>query len=90
MPVSIQEMESPLYCWHRSRDREENSTFLHKKKPRKLSVYRTFFWQGHKDSNSGHVVLETTALPTELYPCGPPAADIKYFIIKQQTLQAFL
>ena len=25
-------------------------------------------WQGHKDSNPGHVVLETTALPTELYP----------------------
>ena len=28
-----------------------------------------FFWQGHKDSNSGHAVLETAALPTELYPC---------------------
>ena len=26
------------------------------------------FWQGHKDSNSGHAVLETAALPTELYP----------------------
>ena len=25
-------------------------------------------WQGHKDSNPGHVVLETTALPAELYP----------------------
>ena len=25
-------------------------------------------WQGHKDSNSGHAVLETAALPTELYP----------------------
>ncbi len=25
-------------------------------------------WQGQKDSNPRHVVLETTALPTELYP----------------------
>ena len=42
--------------------------FLHKKKSHKPNVYGTSFWQGHKDSNSGHVVLETTALPTELYP----------------------
>ena len=27
-------------------------------------------WQGQKDSNPRHVVLETTALPTELYPYG--------------------
>ena len=26
-------------------------------------------WQGHKDSNPGHAVLETAALPAELYPC---------------------
>ena len=26
------------------------------------------YWQGQKDSNPRHVVLETTALPTELYP----------------------
>ena len=26
------------------------------------------FWQGHKDLNPGHAVLETAALPTELYP----------------------
>ena len=26
------------------------------------------FWQGQKDSNSRHSVLETDALPTELYP----------------------
>ena len=25
-------------------------------------------WQGQKDLNPRHVVLETTALPTELYP----------------------
>ena len=27
-------------------------------------------WQGQKDLNPRHVVLETTALPTELYPYG--------------------
>ncbi len=27
-----------------------------------------FFWQGYKDSNLGHSVLETDALPTELHP----------------------
>ena len=26
------------------------------------------FWQGQKDSNPRHAVLETAALPTELYP----------------------
>ena len=25
-------------------------------------------WQGYKDSNHGHLVLETNALPTELHP----------------------
>ena len=25
-------------------------------------------WQGYKDSNLGHAVLETAALPTELHP----------------------
>ena len=25
-------------------------------------------WQGYKDSNLGHLVLETNALPTELHP----------------------
>ena len=27
------------------------------------------FWQGQKDSNPRHPVLETSVLPTELYPC---------------------
>ena len=34
-------------------------------KPKGLTV---FLWQGQKDLNPRHVVLETTALPTELYP----------------------
>ena len=28
----------------------------------------SFLWQGQKDLNSRHAVLETAALPTELYP----------------------
>ena len=32
------------------------------------SVVKSFFWQGQKDSNSRHAVLETAALPAELYP----------------------
>ena len=29
---------------------------------------RLFIWQGQKGSNPRHAVLETAALPTELYP----------------------
>ncbi len=29
---------------------------------------KSFFWQGQKDSNPRHAVLETAALPAELYP----------------------
>ena len=29
---------------------------------------RVFFWQGHKDLNPEPTVLETAALPIELYP----------------------
>ena len=32
-----------------------------------------FSWQGQKDSNSRHAVLETAALPAELYPYGGPS-----------------
>ena len=36
-----------------------------------------FAWQGHKDSNSGHAVLETGTLPAELYPCAQlPATSV--------------
>ena len=30
--------------------------------------YSSLLWQGRKDSNPGHAVLETAALPTELNP----------------------
>ena len=36
--------------------------------PSKIKVFRTFLWQGQKGSNPRHAVLETAALPTELYP----------------------
>ena len=41
-----------------------------------------FSWQGRKDSNSGHAVLETAVLPTELHPCGFISAD--FVIISQE------
>ena len=43
----------------------ENKKGLNGKKPSDLFF---LLWQGHQESNSGHVVLETTALPAELYP----------------------
>ena len=33
-----------------------------------ISLVLLFFWQGQKDSNPRHSVLETDALPAELYP----------------------
>lgn len=43
-----------------------NSYFRHKKTPRFREGL--FIWQGRRDSNSRHPVLETGALPTELRP----------------------
>ena len=34
----------------------------------KSSLTAAFFWQGHKDLNPEPTVLETAALPIELYP----------------------
>ncbi len=34
----------------------------------KPTLSRLEVWQGYKDSNLGHAVLETAALPTELHP----------------------
>ena len=34
-----------------------------------LAAKNTDLWQGQKDLNPRHAVLETAALPTELYPC---------------------
>ena len=47
------------------------STQKHIKKPEiriNTAIFRLYIWQGQKDLNPRHVVLETTALPTELYP----------------------
>ena len=55
--------------------------FLNIKKARKYELFEVciYFiaqvWQGQKDSNPRHAVLETAALPAELYPylaCGTP------------------
>ena len=40
----------------------------HRKEPRQ-SFALALFWQGQKDSNPRPMVLETSTLPTELYPC---------------------
>ena len=40
---------------------------MQKENRRKPSVFAGF-WQGQKDLNPRHAVLETAALPTELYP----------------------
>ena len=41
---------------------------INKKVLKTLGFQHFFIWQGYKDSNLGHAVLETAALPTELYP----------------------
>ena len=43
---------------------------LRKEKSRNpcISTVSGFEWQGQKDLNPRHAVLETAALPTELYP----------------------
>ena len=44
---------------------EENNA----QKNRLNGLFKRFFlWQGQKDLNPRHAVLETAALPTELYP----------------------
>ena len=40
--------------------------FIYKKKV--VLNWTTFLWQGHKDLNPEPTVLETAALPIELYP----------------------
>ena len=37
-------------------------------KPLYINGFRICSWQGQKDLNPRHAVLETAALPTELYP----------------------
>ena len=39
-------------------------------------------WQGHRDSNSRPTVLETVALPTELYPFRSGRVFLFYDFIK--------
>ena len=43
-------------------------------------------WQGQKDSNPRHAVLETAALPTELYPCILPADLSAHFDAARSSL----
>ena len=41
---------------------------IYNKKTAKRSAMRFDSWQGQKDLNPRHTVLETVVLPTELYP----------------------
>ena len=45
-----------------------NIAVIQRKQRKKAPKNRCFFWQGQKDLNPRHAVLETAALPTELYP----------------------
>ena len=49
-----------------------------------------YFWQGRKDSNPRPMVLETSTLPTELYPCVQFFCNAQYYIIDLSKLQALL
>ena len=48
----------------RSNQLNYRAILSYEKQPKPL-----FLWQGQKDSNPRHSVLETDALPAELYPC---------------------
>ena len=48
--------------------REHHNHTTHRKENRQKRSVSAGFWQGQKDLNPRHAVLETAALPTELYP----------------------
>lgn len=52
-------------CWLQ-RLKRELGVFQAKKKS--FAEAKDYIWQGRRDSNSRHPVLETGALPTELRP----------------------
>lgn len=55
-----------LYFYNTKIRQRHKKSRIHAEKSTNM---RLLFWQGQKDLNPRHVVLETTALPTELYPC---------------------
>ena len=70
------------------RNRKESAHFKQKENPESLRNSRlSEHWQGHKDSNSGHAVLETAALPTELYPYNILIEKLYYFLSKKSRWQ---
>lgn len=50
---------------------QNDDTNRDKNSPEGLSNEICSIWQGQQDSNLRHLVLETSALPTELCPCAP-------------------
>ena len=63
-------------------------TFCPAKKIRDGNRHPLSFWQGQKDSNPRPMVLETSTLPTELYPC-VHFCNAQYYIIVLSKLQVF-
>ena len=67
---------TPFFC-HRQRSCVSPGTLRaprvrrlqHTKQKNGYQTVSVFVWQGQKDLNPRHAVLETAALPTELYPC---------------------
>ena len=47
---------------------QAEKTGFRQKKASKSEDFKADFWQGHKDLNPEPTVLETAALPIELYP----------------------
>ena len=58
------ETRAPRHAPHAS---DSQNHLLYKKENSHL-LMTVSFWQGQKDLNPRHAVLETAALPTELYP----------------------
>lgn len=46
----------------------EEGTGVFQAKKKSFAEAKDYIWQGRRDSNSRHPVLETGALPTELRP----------------------
>ena len=66
-------------CRKRQFVRGSSSPSAHKqnKKGRRMATF--LFWQGQKDSNPRPLVLETSTLPAELYPCATRGIITHFF-----------
>ena len=65
---------------------------IKKRKRLYFGISSNKIWQGQKDLNPRHAVLETAALPTELYPYVFVVSSATYIIISdiKQNVNSFL